>query len=71
MEFKCKSTLVYKKSGDILINKKNNNNKFEQSLNVQFFDPQAKSPPSLFVSKLHSRMNMYYEFKNDFKLTKA
>jgi len=72
MEYMCKSSnIVYEKSPNIPIKKQIINNKYEQSLNISFFDPHSKSPPNLFVSKLKARMNKHYEFKNDFKLTKA
>ena len=66
-----KPSLIYEKSSEIPIQKTIINNKFEHSLNFQFFDPHSHSPPNEFVSKLQARMNQHYAFKNSFKVTKA
>jgi len=59
----CKSRNIHEKSANIPIPLNNTNGlitqKYEQSLNISFFDPFASSPPNNFVSKLQARMSIH------------
>ena len=37
----------------------------EYSIKQTLFDPTKNSPPNEFINKLHMRMSMFYDIKND------
>jgi len=71
------SNNIYEKSADMPILKSPtlHEQKFEQSLNLGFFDPSFHSPPNHFKSKLYERMKAhdmgYTSPKKTFSFTKA
>ena len=70
------SNNIYEKSADMPISKSPtlHEQKFEQSLNLGFFDPSFHSPPNHFKSKLYERMKVhninYGSPKKTFNFTK-